>query len=308
VRVKEGNRRLAACLILAGDARAKNQEKRTRDYREIQAQHKRPPIEAVPVIVYDQKVYTKNLLSYMGVRHIAASQPWDSYAKAAWIADVLEQGRLSLEDIAQMVGDQHRTIARMLEGYYFVKQLVDTGRFNPRESFRKGRGSNPEYPFSWIYTALGFKPIRNWLGLDDRTQGRRPKPVPTQKLDDARDLLVFLLGDKGRKREAVIADSRQIADLAIAVGEPERREMLKRGKTLEEILELAKPATARVSAGLYDAQDSLTSVLVALSQGEIAEEEAKSVEMPSRKVRSLASEVHKKIMGIIYGNEEATDA
>ena len=117
IRIAEGNRRLAACLILAGDERARNQKKRTTEYQALQKRYKQPPIAEAPVRELQDD---RNLLSYLGVRHIAAAQPWDSYAKAAWVAKVLEEGDLNLEDVSDMIGDQHKTVARTLEGYYFV--------------------------------------------------------------------------------------------------------------------------------------------------------------------------------------------
>jgi hypothetical protein len=307
IRIVEGNRRLAACLILAQDDRAKNQAKRIQEYQALQAKHAQSSITRIPVLVYDAKDFAKELLSYLGVRHIAASQPWDSFAKAAWVAMVLDHGDLTLADVSQMIGDQHRTVARLLEGYYFVKQLQDTGRFNPRDSHRRGRGSNPDYPFSWVYTALGYKPVRNWLKLDDLSEGQRKQPVKSKDLDDARDLMIFLFGNKTQGRLPAISDSRKIADLAIAVGDAERREMLKRGKTVEEVGELSKPVAERVSSGLYDAQEALRTVLVPLSQGEIDNNQGAQLERPSRKVRALATQVHKRILAIISGDESDAD-
>jgi hypothetical protein len=307
VRIVEGNRRLAACLILAGDPRARDQAKRTRDFQVIQNERGRKPVTHVPVLLYDESAYSEALLPYLGVRHIAASQPWDSYAKAAWVAKVLKKGRFSLETVSQMIGDQHRTVARLLEGYYFVNQLIESGRFNPQDSLRRGRGSNPEYPFSWVYTALGFSPVRKWLGLEDLTEGRKKSPIPKGKADDAGELMIFLLGNKSRKREPAISDSRQIADLAIALGDPERRDMLRLGKTIEEIVALSRPVAERMSEGLFNAQEALKSVLVPLSQGEITEEQARPLDSPSKKVKWLAVEVHKKIVSLILGEENEQD-
>ena len=301
IRIAEGNRRLAACLILAGDRRAKNQDRRARPFLELMRKHGRELVLEVPVLVYDESEYREALLPYLGVRHIAASQPWDSYAKAVWVAKVLEDGDLTLEEVSQMIGDQHRTVARLLEGYYFVNQLVDTGRFNPRDSHRRGRGSNPEYPFSWIYTTLGYKPVRSWLGLQDLSEGKKKRPVSKGKLGNADDLMVFLLGNKSKARSPAITDSRQIGQLAVAVGEPERLEMLRRGKTIQEVDLLSKPASERVSSGLYDARESLRTVLVPLSQGELPETEARTLTEPSKKVKSLANDVYKRIVSIASG-------
>jgi hypothetical protein len=298
IRIAEGNRRLAACLILAGDERARNHEKRSRDYQKLQKQHRQPPVTHVPVQVHDGP---KGLLAYLGVRHIAAAQPWDSYAKAAWIAKVIEESNLTLNDVSQMIGDQHGTVGRTLEGFYFVNQLIGAAQFTPSDSLRPGRGSNPEYPFSWVYTALGYGPIRHWLGLGDLSSGKDKTPIPQkkEKLDDAGELLTFLFGSKNKSRRAAITDSRQIASLARAVADPESRRLLKRGKTIEEVTKLLKPAKERVADGLFDAQQALQNVMTPLSQGEVKTTEVNDLFEPARKVRNLATEVHNKIVDLM---------
>ena len=303
LKIAEGNRRLAACLILAGDDRARNHQKRKKEYQALQQEHKRPPITRVPVRILSD---TRSLLSYLGVRHIAAAQPWDSYAKAAWVAKVLESSDLKLEDVSQMIGDQHGTIARSLEGFYFVNQLKDTAQFNPGDSLRPGRGSNPEYPFSWVYTALGYNPIREWLGLTDLSEGKDHTPVPKNKdsLDDAGELMTFLFGNRRRSRQPAINDSRQIADLAKAIADPTSRRLLRRGKNIEEVTQLMKPAKERIADSLLDAQEALQSVLTPLSEGEVGADEAPDLLDPSRKVRNLATEVNRKVISLMSGDQE----
>ena len=239
IRIVEGNRRLAACLILVDDPRAVNQQARMREAQSLQKKHNRPAIAEIPVSVFEENEW-KELLPYLGVRHIAASQPWDSYAKANWIAQVLEANELTLEDVIQMIGDQHRTTRRMLEGYYFIDQMIKEARFTPSDSLRKGRGSNPDYPFSWVYTALGYSPVRRWLGLEDLSEGDKKAPVPKKNLDDAEDLVTYLFGNKSKNRPAAINDSRNIGDLAKAIADPARRQLLRRGKTVAEVIELTR--------------------------------------------------------------------
>lgn len=294
ISIAEGNRRLAACLILAGDKRARNQKKRTGDYQSLQQRYERSAITQVPVRILAD---SQDLLSYLGVRHIAASQPWDSFAKAAWVAKVLDESDFSLEDVSRMIGDQHRTVARSLEGYNLVNQLIEMARFNPEDSERPGRGSNTEYPFSWVYTALGYSPIREWLGLADLSlEGRDKKPLKgKQQLDDAADLMVFLFGKRNQRR-AAISDSRQISDLARAVANPESRRLLKRGKSVEDVDRLLKPIRERVSDSLLDAQDALRNASEPLAQGEVNAREAAELMEPRKKVKNLATEVHIKVV------------
>jgi len=158
--VVEGNQRLAACLIITEDKRAANQATRSAKYGALWKKHGQPVIDPVPAILFESKEQEKAILSYLGVRHIASAQPWDSYAKAAWVAQVIETSGLNISDVSQMIGDQYQTIKRLLEGYYFVLQLVEGGEFQPVNSIRRGRGSVTEYPFSWIYTVLGYTTVR----------------------------------------------------------------------------------------------------------------------------------------------------
>src|SRR5690606_25727507 len=113
--------------------------------RAVWAAHGHPVIDPVPVICFEEGDSSKELLSYLGVRHISASSPWDSYAKAAWISDVVATSRLSVAEVAQMVGDKHKTVSRLLEGYYFARQAEDRGVFRPTDSVRSGRGSVTAY-------------------------------------------------------------------------------------------------------------------------------------------------------------------
>lgn len=295
IRIVEGNRRLAACLILAGDPRAVGQKKRTAEGRALQAKYNQKPISEVPVLIFEESEWSEELLPYLGVRHIAASQPWDSYAKAAWIAEVLKTKQLGLSEVIQMIGDQHRTTSRLLEGFYFVNQLIHEARFKPSDSTRKGRGSNPEYPFSWVYTALGYSPVRRWLDLADAAEGPKENPVPRARLDDAEEFLMLLFGNRTKQRMPAIADSRQISELAKAVGDATRRHLLSRGKTVAEVNESIKPATDRIVSGLLDAQSSLGSVLVVLTESGIEAEQARDLFDPSKKVQTLARDIHKRI-------------
>lgn len=175
--VVEGNRRLAACLILTGDQRAARQKGRTEQYSSIWRSHGSKAVDPLPAIVFEGADRRQALLSYLGVRHIASAQPWDSYAKAAWVAQVVEENDLPLSDVALMIGDQHRTIKRLLEGYYFVKEAIDAGEFRPQDSQRRGRGSVTDYPFSWVYTVLGYSAAREFVGLQDR-EPRQPLLAP----------------------------------------------------------------------------------------------------------------------------------
>lgn len=246
--VMEGNRRLAACLILTGDPRAARQTRRADVFRPKWEANGRHQIDPVPVIVFMEEDGQERLLSYLGVRHISGTQPWDSYAKAAWVAKVVEDSKLDLNTVAEMIGDEHQTIQRMLNGYYVIQQVIEAGEFRPEDSNRRGRGSVTDYPFSWVYSLLSYSNVRRFLDLDE---GKPKKdPVPREKLSDAGLVIRAMFGDKSKGRSAAVEDSRELGDLASILSDPEKVGLLAQGKPVAEIVRMSQPIESRLRDGM----------------------------------------------------------
>lgn len=258
--VAEGNRRLAACLILAEDKRASRQARRTEVYRPKWQAAGSPQIDPIPVLIFEEEGGAGKLLSYLGVRHISSSQPWDSYAKAAWVAKVVEEHQLKVPDVAEMIGDEHRTIQRLLEGFYVIQQLTEAGEFKPQDSNRRGRGSVTEYPFSWVYTILGYSTVRRFFGIDEEAPIER-NPVPPSKLADTGLVIRAMFGDKAKGRNAAVEDSRELSDLASVVADPHKVDLLSQGKPVSEIIRLTKPIESRLREGLSEVRTLLSELI-----------------------------------------------
>lgn len=299
--VVEGNRRLAACLILAGDPRAKNQQRKVEQYQALQAESGRAPFAQVPVLRFGRHEREKDLLSYLGVRHIAASQGWDSYAKAAWIARAVENNELTLREIALMTGDQHSTVRRLLEGYYFVNQMLDEGRFDPANSLRRGRGSNPEFPFSWVYTLLGYPAARQFLQLPDAPTR---SPIPAAKARDATLVMAAMFGDRSAGRSAAISDSRQLGDLAAVLESTEKVALLDKGKTVEEINYETLPLDQKLRDALSDCKDLLGDLLADLEASPPTQQLAEQSFPLARQVNNLAASLARRLNDIQSGLSE----
>lgn len=299
--VVEGNRRLAACLILANDPRAKNQQRKSEHFAKLQAESGRSPFKQVPVIRFGIHEREKDLLSYLGVRHIAASQGWDSYAKAAWIAQAVERNQLSLKEIALMTGDQHYTVRRLLEGYYFINQMIDEGRFLPENSLRRGRGSNPDFPFSWVYTLFGYEQARQFIELPKEPRSR---PVPAHRLSEASTLMVAMFGDKSAGRNAAIAESREIGNLAGVLVSAEKVALLEKGKSVEDIEYETLPLDRKLRDALSDCKDILGDLVSAVDAMPPAQDVAEQAFPLAHQVRNLATSLAKRLNDIQSGLAE----
>lgn len=300
--VVEGNRRLAACLILTEDNRAANQAMRSAKYGALWKKHDQPVIDPVPAILFESEEQEKAILSYLGVRHIASAQPWDSYAKAAWVAQVVETSGLNISDVSQMIGDQHQTIKRLLEGYYLVRQLIEGGEFQPEDSIRRGRGSVTEYPFSWIYTILGYTTVRNFLSLGEAET--KQEPLARNDLNKGGLLLKSMFGDKARGRNAAVSDSRQLSQLASALASREKISLLEQGKTIEEIEILTQPIEARLADGLSHIRETLRDLIARLSEQDLDPVTASELVPTSTGNRKMAIDLDKRIREVAFGGDD----
>ena len=304
--VKEGNRRLVACIVLACDKRGDRQDKLRTKARERWESSGRNAIEPIPILIFDEDGNdAEKLHSYLGVRHISGAQAWDSYAKAAWVAQITDSTGTPVSKISEMIGDQHGTVIRLLEGYRFVRQLIEEGKFRPENSNRSGRGSVSEYPFSWIYTILGFKAVRNFCGLEEIT-GKR-NPLPNEHLDHAALVVETMFGNKLIGRSSALIDSRQLKDLASAFSDPDKVAELKTGKDLITVLELTKPIEEKLEQNLAQARNLLSNLVSSLSESPPSAEIAQRHLKTAAKTRILAADIWKRLNEIVQDQFEDDD-
>ena len=299
--VAEGNRRLAACLMLVGDSRARRVEEKAAKYREAWVEHGKPPLNTLPAILFTGDSAKKELLSYLGVRHISAAKSWDSYAKAAWVAEVVEEHEISVRDIATMIGDQHRTIDRLLQGFYLVKQLVAAGEFRPSDSLRSGRGSVTDYPFSWVYTILGYEAARKYLEL--QAGASRPEPLPEPGIKRGGTLMRAMFGDRKIGRNSAVRDSRQLGQLASMLANPETLTMIEAGKSVEEIEVAVQPINDKLRLGIEQVRETLRELVARMDEVEVESAVAQSVIKPAEKAVSLSQALVRKLHEAAMGTD-----
>jgi hypothetical protein len=214
----------------------------------------------------------------------------------------VEDENLALQDVAMMIGDQHRTIERLLEGYYFVQQLVDTGAFRPEDSLRRGRGSVTEYPFSWIYTILGYTAARQFLGLTETSPQKTP--VSKSQLSKAALVTRAMFGDRSKGRSAAIDDSRDIGRLVSVLASPEKVTLLEQGKRIDEIERAAQPIEDRLRHGLAEVREIQTDLIAGMTENPVTSAIATSLVAAATMNRRTAAEVEKKLQSAATGEAD----
>ena len=182
--VVEGNRRLAAIkLLLTPEFKT---EKKIRDQLATR----------IPVAVYPNR---KSLWSYLGFRHINGPKEWDSYSKAVYAYGVHKKFKISLDEIANRIGDTHLTVIRMCNGLVVLEQAEKEGYFSSESvDLRK-------FYFSHLYTILQKENTKKFLGIKSGKKDIFKKnPIPGGKLKNLKLLLELLFGNQAGTLEPVV--------------------------------------------------------------------------------------------------------
>ena len=195
--VVEGNRRLAAVKILSDPG--------VREQLGIQLAEK--PSEEVLDSIRELPVIHATrgeLWSFVGFKHVNGPQVWDSIAKAEYVFRVRRDFDLSLTQIASGIGDRHETVARLYRGYVVLRQAQAEFDFDTTDTQHR------RFPFSHLWTALGYVSIRDYLGVDPAAL-ENENPVPDGRLRRLQHLMGWLFGSRSRNIDAVVR--RQNPDL-----------------------------------------------------------------------------------------------
>lgn len=207
--VIEGNRRLAALKSIRSNPAL---------YPDAQA---RKRLEEVPVILRDER---KETLAFVGFRHITGIVPWESAAKAQYAHDLVRRG-LSLEEIAQTIGDKTQDIGRWVR----TQSLVE----HAREQGLSQSDAVKSFYFSYLLTATDAPATKRWLEAVVAPKSGLVTSVNSERLEE---LWTWLYGSRSKEIPPVIPESRQIHKLNKIIASPRAVQELARTGNLERAL------------------------------------------------------------------------
>jgi hypothetical protein len=113
-----------------------------------------------------------------------------------------------------------------------------------------------------------------------------------------------MFGDKSRGRSAAIEDSRELGDLALTLGDPDKVAMLESGKSVAEIMRLTKPIDQRLREGLTQVRTLQSEIVAGLSGEELATELAESLVNLSSVNRRTAEDIARRIAQAARGTSD----
>jgi len=241
--VVEGNRRLAAVKLLNRELEPPKRRRASveglRDEADVNAPHELPCIE------YPSR---KEIMRYLGYRHITGIKEWDSLSKARYLTDIRQQFYPGLEQAEQMkamakdIGSRPDYVAQLLTSLGLYIKAEEASFFElPMEA--------KDVEFSYLMTALSYKNITDWLGLEGRTDVEMPR------LNAANLKRAFSwMFPKDQQGNTILGESRNLKVMAAVVSNQDAVRILEdTGKLSEAYLYSEGPEQALIHA-LEEAQ------------------------------------------------------
>jgi len=200
--VVEGNRRLATLKLLANSETRTTVGATSSEWSEL-AEDAAGIMDwaHIPVIVYPDR---PSLDEYLGFRHITGPSSWRPEAKGRFIAKLLSSGR-TVRDVVRSIGTSYRMVRRYAEAHAIYTQALAEGI--PMDRVETGYGV--------FYNALDQPGVREFLRLGRQVEidALPVSPVPTDRLEQLRDLIILLFGDPESGVPRVINESRDLNTL-----------------------------------------------------------------------------------------------
>lgn len=259
--VVEGNRRLAAVLLLRED---KFRQKVKATELPVIDSKRRADLDTIPVFKYPDR---ESLWTFCGFRHINGAKPWDAYSKAKYVATVRELYDIPLDEIARRIGDRHATVKRLYRGYKVLEQAENKAGFS-----REDRVRNRFY-FSHLYTAVDQTEFQKFLGIDAE-KSLKPNPVPKSKLSELNELMTYLYGKKSAGKEPLVrTQAPDLNTLREVISKPASLSAIRSGLPLDRAFEIGIGDKRRFRDSLVRAKEELQQARGTVTKGYSGEED-----------------------------------
>ncbi|MCC4908466.1 hypothetical protein [Microbacterium sp. cx-59] len=250
--VIEGNRRLAVLRLLRDDALAKRL-----GVRIPTPLHEDAKPETVKIWEVGHR---RDARDFIGFKHINGAFKWDSFAKAKYAAEWLDEDP-DVAAVSRRLGDTHNTVVRLVNGYRVLRQSERQG-FDREKLPRR-------FSFSHLYTALTRPSVRSYVGLEEGTGLLGADPIPDTHSKDLHQLITWLYGDE--ETDPVIkSQNPDLGRLVSVLGNESATRLLEAHPSLPAAFELVEDKRARFTsemAKLLD-QTKIVSSLIGSFDGD----------------------------------------
>jgi hypothetical protein len=240
--VLEGNRRLAALRSM----------QRSQDAEEIAA-FKKYKLNEVPCTVFEGG--DRQLLAYLGLRHLSKTKDWSPSAKGSFVERVLKAG-MDLREAGRLTNTSVNGLRQILLTRRLFETAGSLGLDLPRS------GAEGETTFWHLGDAIRRTRTKEYLGLQEN-----PNPLKAPTFDETKfeHLIGWLYGNTKTRQQRVIESIRDIGYLDSCLGNKRATERLEEGSSLAEAREELEAAGAAVSGHIGKAKRSIQRAMSGIS-------------------------------------------
>ncbi len=194
--VVEGNRRLAALKLLK---RAFDGHATSKRWEELISRRKAPPklFDEIPYILVDSR---KDIVAFLGFRHVTGIKEWNPAEKAEYIAKLIEEDKMSYDEVCRKIGSKNTTVRQHYISYRLLLQMEDQETIDLKAVEKK---------FSVLYLSLRSEGVQTYLDIDMLAEPKEAlKPVRHNKLKALARFALWLFGDE--THDPVVRESRYV--------------------------------------------------------------------------------------------------
>ena len=228
--VIEGNRRLAAVKLLLNPKLADEL-----GLGEM-AKPKKGIVESLQKLPVRVVASRGEIWSHLGFKHVNGPSKWRSFAKAEYIARVHEgDEKVPLPQIAERIGDRHRTVQRLFRALMVLRQAEDAGVYRREWCYK------PRLAFSHLMTALDYDGYAKFIGLAGE-EDEKSEPVSKKKLKELGEICVWFWGDKRGEgiKPVIVSQNPDLRNLEKVLKSEASLSALRRGEPLAVAYETSK--------------------------------------------------------------------
>ena len=208
--VVEGNRRLAAVKLLNGEIQPPS--RKSNSIRDIRDEAIMPHPYELPCLIYPER---RDVLRYLGYRHITGIKEWDSLSKAKYLSELRREFYATLpqaeqlKSLAKDIGSRSDYVGQLLTalGLYICAEEAN---------FFELPVQAKDVEFSYLTTALNYKKISDWLGLE----GRIDIDMQNLNTDHLKKAFSWMFA-KDQQGRTILGESRNLDQLAAVVASPQ---------------------------------------------------------------------------------------
>jgi ParB-like chromosome segregation protein Spo0J len=273
--VLEGNRRLAAIRSMqkSGDP-------------DEEAAFRKHGLDRIPCLVFDGG--ERELLAYLGLRHLSKTKDWSASAKGQFVERVLKSG-CDLKEAGRLTNTSTSSLRQLLLTRRLFERAAELDIDLP------SAGGEGETVFWHLGDAVRRTRTKDYLGLEEADD-----PLQQPNLDETKlvNLLGWLYGNTRTGQQRVIDSIRDIGALDQCLGDDRARKALEGGASLAEAAEELTAAGALAATHLERAKRSIQRAAMKLSDVDAegllhVEEAATELERAYEQLNAMIAHRHK---------------